>query len=285
MTLPLQVLPTIPDNLEVMDSRHSLRYLNTFMKNTLIYGFNRIFQLSPLISGSHPAFQAFLKYVQCYCDILKSHLEGDAMFFTSAGENKKTLRDILGPHSVPKIANNEVLDSLKEIQQSIPAWSKSPASYSCSGFQNMLGFGTRMAIDMRQQVSAIDGDLLVKAISHEELQKKIKEHMEWLASRTDIAFLIPYVMSGFHNTRPATLRKRNRFVLSHHDPQTSKTWPAVTEEGLILTFELAKVHSASEFLSQIDTTVIDPGIIVGVGDLRHSTHLQRSIKRGHHNDR
>lgn len=59
------------------------------------------------------------------------------------------------------------------------------------------------------------------------------ENVEWLGAQSDIAVLLP-------------------FVLSHHDPRTSKFWPTITAEGLAALPMLVQIHAACWKLAPFD---------------------------------
>lgn len=103
LTYPLPVLPSIPDDLENLDSRYALPHLMALMKNTLIRGLNRVYACAPLVIVGQPALLPFLDYVRSLLAQLNVHLEEDATFFsanalvevaaTKANPDTKTIKE------------------------------------------------------------------------------------------------------------------------------------------------------------------------------------------------
>jgi len=205
-----------------MDSRQSLVHQNILMKNTLIRALNRINELAPLIPSSHPSFLPFLNYVGFSVDMLLLHLEGDATFFGSPNVNGKSLQSYLGPNSNPPTV--WLQDNLKDLRKELRGWNEAPGEYTAKILQENLTFGPKWVALIEKQAESMSADRLTEAISDDELRALIKDNIQWLAGNSDISVLLP-------------------FVVSHHDPITSKYWPALTPEGQAGLSDIAQLHS------------------------------------------
>ncbi|KAF9467378.1 hypothetical protein BDZ94DRAFT_1382522 [Collybia nuda] len=246
-TFPLPLLPTIPDNLDDMDSRKSIRYINTFMKNALIRGLNNVYTLAELVEDSETILCSFLDYALVVCDMICLHIEGtqpccDESFFTTPNSEGVALLKILGKSSNMN-DGGKMYNDIKALQQKIYAWKESPSTYS----PNLLRMAViqfaqevywkmekqRGRLPNKTQVESMDADVLAKAITDKALRSMIDENLQWLASHSDITYLLP-------------------FVLSHHDVRTSSYWPSVSPEGLEMVPELVMVHAECWEFAPID---------------------------------
>ncbi|KDQ55043.1 hypothetical protein JAAARDRAFT_340000 [Jaapia argillacea MUCL 33604] len=202
MSYPLEKLPTIPDNLEVMDPAKALPYMMAFMKNTLIEGLSNVHRLAPQISSSHPSFKPFMEYIRRLCDTLALHFQADELFFR-APAIVKALSTSCCPSTGSTRKNLDKLRDLAEL------YSKTPSLYSPSTIRASLSFGPEMVKIMRQHICAVNCEKLSK-IGAEPLRALILDNIRWFESNSDICFTVP-------------------FILAHHDPSTSKLWPVVTD--------------------------------------------------------
>ncbi|KAF5385774.1 hypothetical protein D9615_002333 [Tricholomella constricta] len=166
-------------------------YINQHPQNALIRGVNSIYEAAPLANKGKLA-APFLRYVIMVSDMLRLHLEGDQMFFTRRNTQGKSIVDFLGIAESHSNNFSGLFTFLTGLQQKLKSWNKSPETYSY--------------IDLRGSLGTL-GPLMLRSM---ESQAK---NLIWLASHSDMAVLLP-------------------FVLSHHDPVTSAKWPTVAPEGL-----------------------------------------------------
>lgn len=202
---PLPLFPTIPDDLESMDSRRSVQHMNTFMKNTLIRGVNNIYETACLVNNGKLAYD-FLRYAITVLDMLRLHIEGDQMFFIRRNAQDTSLIDFLGIAGSYASEFSVLHDAVKDLQQKLQSWTTSPETYSCMNVRHSLEtFAEPMLQSMASQRKLLGKDYMMKFSAEAELRDMI----------TDMSVLLP-------------------FVLSHHDPATSAHWPSVAPEGLKL---------------------------------------------------
>ncbi|TFK44464.1 hypothetical protein BDQ12DRAFT_18561 [Crucibulum laeve] len=219
---PLKLFPTIPDELEAMDSRLALRYQNIFMKNTLIRGLNTVHEVAPQINPSHPLFQAFMEYAEIVGDMVRLHLEGDEVFFITFNGSGRSLFDILGEECNPN--DFKIGDQLKALRQVINRWQEDQSTYVPATLQEHIQhLNSTLSTKFWDQINKVKSEYLVSVVSDERLRTMIQDNVIWLVTHSDMTILLP-------------------FILSHHDSKTSAHWPSVTEEGMAAMPELLKVH-------------------------------------------
>ncbi|EGO00868.1 hypothetical protein SERLA73DRAFT_159508 [Serpula lacrymans var. lacrymans S7.3] len=228
---PLPMLPSIPDNLDSLDSRKALPFLMAFMKNTLIRGLNNVHQVAPLLNSNNPRTIFFLKYITSLCKLLRTHLEGDRLFFSLALPGGKALRDIVSIDCHPDLTF--VHKALDQVESKLDAWTKNPASYCSLTLRQGIEFAPTMIVKMQVQLNLLSFDYISSLISDKDLRPMIQANMEWFASHSDITFLLP-------------------FVISHHDTSTSPHWPTITEQGAAALPSLIKEHAGCWEFAPID---------------------------------
>ncbi|KZT23597.1 hypothetical protein NEOLEDRAFT_1069281 [Neolentinus lepideus HHB14362 ss-1] len=221
MSFPLDTLPVLPDDLESMDPFTVLPQLMALMKNTLIRGMNNIHQIAGVINPLHPDLRHYLRYVECYCDILKMHFQGDNVFFTKPVCSGKPLMVIISPACNP--STELFQESLEHLHKLVRNYVENPSAYSGSAVRDCLTFGPKMIEQMKAQIEAIEIDELRRHVSTENIISMIQESIDWFAENTDVAFMAP-------------------FVLTHHDPATSRYWPPITPDGQSKLPAVLKVH-------------------------------------------
>ncbi|KAG1742449.1 hypothetical protein EDB19DRAFT_614975 [Suillus lakei] len=191
LTYPLPVLPSTPDDLENIDSRHALPHLMALMKNTLIRGLDRVHACAPLVIIGHPALLPFLGYVHSLLVQLDVHLEEDATFFSA--------------NVLAEVATTEANPDTKTIRESI---------ISLTSLVSVWIKDSRLDLRWlplcRHRFRALNPTLLSSIISHLDLLELITASISRISERSDMTFLLP-------------------FVVSHHDPTTSTHWPRIPE--------------------------------------------------------
>ncbi|GLB37334.1 hypothetical protein LshimejAT787_0403850 [Lyophyllum shimeji] len=212
---PLPLFPTIADDLEAMDSRQSVQHMNTFMKNTLIRGVNNVYDTASHVNNDRLAYH-FLRYATVVFDILRVHIEGDQKFFSTKNAKGTSLVDFLGIADSYAAEFSVLYSAVQGMQKKLQSWIKCPATYSSVEFRKTLEtFSKPMLQSMTNQRKALDRGHMMKFCAEPEMRGMITDNLHWLASHSDVAVLLP-------------------FVLSHHDPATSARWPNVAPEGLKL---------------------------------------------------
>ncbi|OJA12853.1 hypothetical protein AZE42_02430 [Rhizopogon vesiculosus] len=217
MSYPLPLLPSIPDNLENLDSRHALPHLMALMKNTLIRALNRIHACAPLITIGHTALPSFLDYVRSLLIHLNIHLEEDATFFST-----NPLAEIATSETNPD--TNVIRESIVSLLSLVSDWIEDESIYCPSALSDALSFGPRMVADMQVQIKMLTPMLLSSIISHSDLLELITDSVSRSSERSDLTFLLP-------------------FVLSHHDRTTSAHWPNIHKDGIEMLPTLILSHS------------------------------------------
>ncbi|KAG0694746.1 hypothetical protein DFH29DRAFT_814997 [Suillus ampliporus] len=222
LTYPLPLLPSIPDDLENLDTRHALPHLMALMKNTLIRGLNRIHACAPLVIIGHPALPPFLDYVRSLLVQLDVHLEEDATFFSAnalaaiatsdANPDTQTIREsIVSLTSLVSTWIN-VGVSLSFRSQFITR-EQDDTFYCPSTLCDGLSFGPALVAVMQAQIKTLTPTLLDSIISRLDLFELITSSVNRVGERSDMTFLLP-------------------FVVSHHDHTTSTHWPKIPEDGI-----------------------------------------------------
>ncbi|KAH7921286.1 hypothetical protein BV22DRAFT_1038858 [Leucogyrophana mollusca] len=231
LSYPLPALPSVPEDLDSIDSRKALPYVMAFMKNTLIRALNNIYRAAPLLATDGANIRAFLEYVRCVCTLLRVHLEGDHLFFTSTAHGLP-LTTTVGPACNPD--DLSIHDSLTQLNATLTTWSQDPAVlYSADALRQALAFGPHLVNCMQTQLAALSFDSLSSAISDKDLREMIRDNVEWFASNSDTSFLLP-------------------FVISHHDSNTSPHWPTIHEQGLKALPTLMREHAGCWQFAPID---------------------------------
>ncbi|KIK09308.1 hypothetical protein K443DRAFT_651346 [Laccaria amethystina LaAM-08-1] len=252
------LLPIISDDLASLDPRLALRYQNTFMKNALIRGLNIIYLAASTINdGEHPNFREFTEYAHMVCGMIKLHLRGDDVFFTTPNSDGQTLTDILGEDCTLPSTIALQISSLDEI---IQRWNKCPSSYTPSELLDILenveepivtGMRKQVILSSQNrglffsssgQVESIQGEYLIKAYSEAQMRAMIEGNVFWLAAQSDISILLP-------------------FCMSHHDKKTSKYWPTIPAEGLAALPELVKAHPSRWIFAPFDPVTGEDNIL------------------------
>ncbi|KAG1871837.1 hypothetical protein DFJ58DRAFT_741976 [Suillus subalutaceus] len=203
LTYPLPVLPSIPDDLEHLDSRHALPHLMALMKNTLIRGLNRVHDCAPLITVGHPTLLPFLDYVRSLLAQLDVHLEEDALFFSA-----NALAEVATTEANPD--TKTIRESIMSLTSLVSAWILDESKFCPSALCEGVSFGPLLVGIMQAQIRALTPTLLSSIISHVDLLELIKASVSRISERSDMTFLLP-------------------FVVSHHDRTTSTHWPKVPE--------------------------------------------------------
>lgn len=184
------LLPIISDDLASLDPRVALRYQNTFMKNALIRGLNDIYLAASTINdGEHPNFREFMEYAQMVCEMIKLHLRGDDVFFTTPNSDGQSLTDILGEDCTLPSTIALQISSLDEM---IHSWNKCPSSYTPSELVDFLqNIEEPIVTGMRKQVTSssqnrepffspsgqvesIQGEYLIGAYSEAQMRAMIE---------------------------------------------------------------------------------------------------------------
>ncbi|KAH7907881.1 hypothetical protein BJ138DRAFT_1158960 [Hygrophoropsis aurantiaca] len=230
ISYPLATLPSIADNLDDIDSRKALPYLMAFMKNTFIRALNNVYQAAPLIPKDPAIIRAFLDYIKCICALLQTHLDGDHLFFTSTSCGVPLVKAI-GPACNPDTL--PIKDSLAQLTRVIVSWNENPRAYSPDVLRSAVGFGLRLARDMKAQLASLTFDRLSSAVSDKNLRDMIRDNVEWFAAKSDITFLLP-------------------FVISHHDSSTSRHWPPIHDQGLQALPNLVQEHAGCWRFAPVD---------------------------------
>ncbi|KAG1740771.1 uncharacterized protein EDB91DRAFT_1081859 [Suillus paluster] len=206
LTYPLPLLPSIPDDLENLDARQALPHLMALMKNTLIRGLNRIHACAPLVIIGHPALPPFLDYVHSLLVQLDVHLEEDAAFFSA-----NALAEIATSDANPD--TKTIRESIISLTSLVSTWINDDSTYCSSALCDGLSFGPPLVVVMQAQIKMLTPTLLSSIISHLDLLELIKGSVGRVSERSDITFLLP-------------------FVVSHHDHTTSTHWPKIPEDGI-----------------------------------------------------
>lgn len=201
LAYPLPVLPSIPDDLEHLDSRHALPHLMALMKNTLIRGLNRVHACAPLVNVSHPALLPFLDYVRSLLAQLDAHLEEDAIFFSA-----NALAEVATTEANPD--TKSIRESIISLMNLVSAWILDESNFCSSALCAGLSFGPPLVATMQAQIRALTPTLLSSIISHPDLLELIGASVGRISERSDMTFLLP-------------------FVVSHHDRTTSTHWPKI----------------------------------------------------------
>lgn len=201
LTYPLPILPSIPDNLEHLDSRHALPHLMALMKNTLIRGLNRIYACAPLVNVSHPALLPFLDYVRLVLTQLEVHLEEDATFFSA-----NALAGVAATEANPD--TKTIRESIISLMSLVAAWILDESDFCSGALCEGLSFGPSLVAIMQAQIRALTPTPLSSIISHSDLLELIRASVGRISERSDMTFLLP-------------------FVVSHHDRATSTHWPKI----------------------------------------------------------
>ncbi|KAG2131708.1 uncharacterized protein EDB93DRAFT_932026 [Suillus bovinus] len=199
LTYPLPVLPSIPDDLETLDSRCALPHLMALMKNTFIRGLNRVHACAPLVIVGHPTLLPFLDYVRLLLTQLNVHLEEDTTFFSA--------------NALAEVSLTEVNPDTKAIKKSVVSllclvstWIMDESKFCSSALREGLSFGPALVAIMQAQIRALTPSLLSSIISHLDLLELIAASVGRISERSDMTFLLP-------------------FIVSHHDRTTSAHWP------------------------------------------------------------
>lgn len=203
LSYPLTVLPSIPDDLENLDSRHALPHLMALMKNTLIRGLNRVHACAPLVIVGHPALLPFLDYVRSLLAQLDVHLEEDATFFST-----NALAEVATTKANPD--TKTIRESIISLTSLVSAWILDESNFCSSALCEGLSFGPPLVAVMQAQIRALTPTLLSSIISHLDLLELITASVGRISERSDMTFLLP-------------------FVVSHHDRTTSTHWPKIPE--------------------------------------------------------
>ncbi|KAG2118230.1 uncharacterized protein F5147DRAFT_604346 [Suillus discolor] len=203
LTYPLPVLPSIPDDLENLDSRCALPHLMALMKNTLIRGLNRVYACAPLVIVGHPALLPFLDYVRSLLTQLNVHLEEDATFFSA-----NALAEVAATKANPD--TKTIKESIISLTSLVSTWIMDESDFSSSALRERLSFGPALVTVMQAQIRALTPALLSSIISHLDLLELIAASVGRISERSDMTFLLP-------------------FVVSHHDHTTSVHWPKIPE--------------------------------------------------------
>lgn len=206
LTYPLPLLPSIPDDLENLDTRHALPHLMALMKNTLIRGLNRIHACAPLVIIGHPALPPFLDYVRSLLVQLDVHLEEDATFFSA-----NALAAIATSDANPD--TQTIRESIVSLTSLVSTWINDDTFYCPSTLCDGLSFGPALVAVMQAQIKTLTPTLLDSIISRLDLFELITSSVNRVGERSDMTFLLP-------------------FVVSHHDHTTSTHWPKIPEDGI-----------------------------------------------------
>ncbi|TFK74565.1 hypothetical protein BDN72DRAFT_833051 [Pluteus cervinus] len=207
---PLSVFASIPDDLNKMDSRISMKHLNLFMKNTIIRGLNTVYAVAPSISSDHSAFPAFMAYTKIVLIMVMFHLDGDEAFFTRPFNEKECLLNFLGSASVAK--NQPLVAAVADAQKRVGAWIIDPKDYTADTLRAALEFGGPLTEALGKQLDSMNNECLEKIVSHEALHLFIEEHLKWLTTKPEVTILVP-------------------FIVGHHDFSTNQHWPGLSAEG------------------------------------------------------
>lgn len=184
LTYPLPVLPSIPDDLENLDSRYALPHLMALMKNTLIRGLNRVYACAPLVIVGQPALLPFLDYVRSLLAQLNVHLEEDATFFsanalaevaaTKANPETKTIKESI--ISLTNLVSTWIMVGTSIFPQFRPQFitlEQDESDFSPSALREGLSFGPALVAVMQVQIRALTPVLLSSIISHLDLLELI----------------------------------------------------------------------------------------------------------------
>ncbi|KAG2123049.1 hypothetical protein BD769DRAFT_1359969 [Suillus cothurnatus] len=203
LTYPLPVLPSIPDDLEHLDSRYALPHLMALMKNTLVRGLNRVHACAPLVIVGHPALLPFLDYVRSLLAQLNLHLEEDSTFFSA-----NALAEVATTETNPDTTT--IRKSIISLTSLVSAWILDESNYCSSALCEGLSFGPPLVTVMQAQIRALTPTLLSPIISHLDLLELITASVGRISEHSDMTFLLP-------------------FIVSHHDRTTSTHWPKIPE--------------------------------------------------------
>jgi hypothetical protein len=182
LTYPLPVLPSIPDDLEHLDSRYALPHLMALMKNTLVRGLNRVHACAPLVIVGHPALLPFLDYVRSLLAQLNLHLEEDSTFFSA-----NALAEVATTETNPDTTT--IRKSIISLTSLVSAWilvgislpfhsqfitrKQDESNYCSSALCEGLSFGPPLVTVMQAQIRALTPTLLSPIISHLDLLELI----------------------------------------------------------------------------------------------------------------
>ncbi|KIY54007.1 hypothetical protein FISHEDRAFT_32358, partial [Fistulina hepatica ATCC 64428] len=206
-----------------------LQHVNAFMKNTFIRSFNGVYTNATTIAPTHGAFPAFVAYIASVSEVLRLHIEGDAKFFNTPSDRLggKCLADILG---LPGTGWSETQASVEALKGKALEWKEaggiSPDTYSATELIANLSFIQEMRNDMQAEIDCLDEDGPIMTVSDEDLKRLIAENLDWFASQNDVTFLLPY-------------------VIAHHDPAVTPSWPPMKSEATAALPEFVKQHEES----------------------------------------
>lgn len=191
-----------------------------FMKNAFIRALNHVYETSFQLQPGDSRVQHFIHYAKSAIELLRVHMEGDCLFFTTCTEGQ-SLVEALGPTCCPDAEH--VIEALVTLSDTLAKWMKNPNSYSADVLRDHLSFGHILVACMHAQIDYLSFHRLSATISDADLRQMIHTNVEWFASNSDISFLLP-------------------FVISHHDPSTSSYWPPIRKEGIEALPVLLKAH-------------------------------------------
>ncbi|KAI0259216.1 hypothetical protein BC834DRAFT_641529 [Gloeopeniophorella convolvens] len=230
---PLPMLSTTPIDLESIDSRQALPYHLAFMKNTILRAFNNIHVQARQLRPEDSRLGAFLEYVMGTCDVVALHVLTDERLFRIPVIAGVALEKLLDPECVQDM--RRVLDGAERLQKLARKYSKHPEEYDGRKITGYLSFCEEFAARAWVQVRAVDPSRLVGTYSEADMRRGLKQITDWFVCQSDPAFLVP-------------------FIYSHHDRETSQSWPKVSHASRITLPCLAKKYAKSWELAPFDVS-------------------------------
>ncbi|KAF9047383.1 hypothetical protein BJ165DRAFT_1097620 [Panaeolus papilionaceus] len=207
MPFPLSLLPTIPNSFESMKASQALQFQNTFMKNALIRGLNRVHELASRVKPGSRECRQFADYVGVVCMLLDNHIEGDEFFL------KRLAQETKAPYSVNK-SGGTVQVALKAIRSMAEGWKKDLKAYlSTRLIDALVGMDKDINEALHKQSTKFKPESLPKGVSDDKVFELIGENLAWIVTKVDMNMVLPYCMS-------------------HHDIKTSSHWPTANPEAI-----------------------------------------------------